>query len=161
MTNTGNSVRGKVGMVVQHGMEQIGLGVSYELIEFGDLVSQLVSSYDWEAMVIGFTGGSDPYSGISFWHSSEDLHLWYPNQPQPATEWEAQIDELYIMASQELDRDQRVELYHQSQEIAAENVPVIYTTLSERLSAVRNVFGNTTPTLYGLWDIRYLYRTDR
>ena len=65
------------------------------------------------------------------------------------------------MASQELDRDQRVELYHQSQEIAAENVPVIYTTLSERLSAVRNVFGNTTPTLYGLWDIRYLYRTDR
>ena len=46
------------------------------------------------------------------------------------------------------------------QEIAAENVPVIYTTLSERLSAVRNVFGNSTPTLYGLWDIRYLYRTD-
>ena len=161
VTNTGNSVRGTVGMVVQHGMEQIGLGVDYKLIEFGDLVSQLVSSYDWEAMVIGFTGGSDPYSGISFWHSSEDLHLWYPNQPQPATEWEAQIDELYIMASQELDRDKRVELYHQSQEIAAENVPVIYTTLSERLSAVRNAFGNTTPTLYGLWDIRYLYRTDR
>ena len=46
-------------------------------------------------MVIGFTGGSDPYSGIGFWHSSEDLHLWYPNQPQPATEWEAEIDGLY------------------------------------------------------------------
>ena len=48
-----------------------------------------------------------------------------------------------------------------AQEIAAENVPVIYTTLSERLSAVRNVFGNITPTLYALWDIRYLYRTDQ
>ena len=127
---------------------------------FGDLVSQLTGSYDWEAMIIGFTGGSDPYSSISFWHSSEALHLWHPNQPQPATEWEAEIDELYVMGSQELDRDVRVGHYQRAQEVAAENVPVIYTTLSERLTATRNVFGNVTPTLYALWDIRYLYRTD-
>ncbi len=161
VTNTGNTVRGRVGAIVQQGMEEIGVEADYKLIEFGDLVSQLIDSYDWEAMVIGFTGGSDPYSGISFWHSSEDLHLWNPNQSQPATEWEAEIDELYIMGSQELDRDRRVGHYHRAQEIAAENVPVIYTTLSERLLAVRNVFGNLTPTLYAHWDIRYLYRTDQ
>ena len=114
-----------------------------------------------ETIVIGFTGGPDPYSGITFWHSTEALHLWHPNQATPATKWEAQIDELYVTASQELLHRNRVELYHKAQEIAAENVPVIYTTLQERLSAVRNVFGNTTPTLYGLWDIRYLYRTDQ
>ena len=161
VTNTGNSVRAKVGAIVQQGMEEIGIRADYEVVEFGDLVAQLTDSYDWEAMIIGFTGGPDPYGGIGFWHSSEDLHLWYPNQPQPATEWEAEIDELYIMGSQELDRDQRVAYYHHAQEIAAENVPVIYTTLSERLNAVRNVFGNLTPTLYAHWDIRYLYRTDQ
>ena len=64
------------------------------------------------------------------------------------------------MASRELDRDERIKRYHRTQEIAAENVPVIYTTLSERLSAIRNVFGNVTPTLYGLFDTRYIYRTD-
>ena len=68
---------------------------------------------------------------------------------------------MYIRASQELDLDERVEFYHRRPEIVAENVPLIYTTLSERLSATRNVFGNTTPTLYGLWDVRYLYRTDQ
>ena len=161
VTNTGNSVRAKVGTIVHEGMEEIGLKVGYRLIEFGDLVSQLTATYDWEAMIIGFTGGTDPYSGITFWHSGEGLHLWYPNQPEPATEWEAEIDESYIMGSQELDRDRRVEYYHRAQEIVAENVPLIYTTLSERLSAVRNVFGNTTPTLYALWDIRYLYRSDQ
>ena len=161
VTNTGNSVRGKVGEMIQQGMEEIGIGVDYKLIEFGDLVSQLTQSYDWEAIVIGFTGGPDPYSGISFWHSGESLHLWHPNQPQPATEWEAEIDELYVEGSRELDRVKRIEYYRRAQEIAAENVPVIYTTLSERLTAVRNVFGNMTPTLYALWDIRYLYRTDR
>ena len=160
ITNEGNSVRESVGSLVRQGMSDIGLKVDYTLVDFGDLVTQLTATYDWEAMIIGFTGGPDPYSGISFWHTGESLHLWYPNQPEPATEWEAEIDELYVMASRELDRDKRVDLYHEAQDIASENVPVIYTTLSERLTAVRNVFGNTTPTLYGLWDIRYLYRTD-
>ena len=160
ITNSGNTVRERVGEIVAQGMRDIGLGVEYELVEFGDLVGRLTTSYDWEAMIVGFTGGSDPYSGINFWHSSEALHLWYPYQEQPATEWEAEIDDLYVRASQELDHEKRVGYYHRAQEVAAENVPVIYTTQSERLAATRNVFGNTTATLYGLWDIRYLYRTD-
>ena len=158
--NMGNSVREKVGVIVSRGMSKIGIKVEYKLVEFGELVSQLTDSYDWEAMVIGFSGGPDPYGGISFWHSSEDLHLWHPNQARPETEWEAEIDELYVSGSQELDPDTRVGYYQRAQEIAAENVPVIYTALSERLSAVRNVLGNLTPTLYALWDSRYLYRTD-
>ena len=160
VTNSGNSVRERVGDKISLGMGQIGLDVDYRTIDFGDLVSQLTQSYDWEAILIGFTGGPDPHSGISLWHSGENLHLWYPNQPEPATDWEAEIDELYIMASRELDRDKRIDLYRRAQEIDAENVPLIYTSLSERLSAIRNVFGNTTPTLYGLYDTRYIYRTD-
>ena len=160
VTNTGNSVRERAAAIISRGMEQIGLKVDLQLIEFGDLVSQLTASYDWEAMVIGLTGGTEPHGGITVWHSSEKLHLWNPNQPQPATEWEAEINELYIKGSQELDRAKRIGHYLHAQEIAAENVPLIYTTLSERLSAVRNVFGNLTPTLYAVWDIRYLYRTD-
>ena len=158
VTNAGNSVREQVGLIIRQGLQEIGIKADYELIEFGDLVSQLTTSYDWEAMIVGFGSGTDPYSGIGFWHSSESLHVWYPNQPQPATDWEAEIDALYVKGSQELDHDKRVALYHRAQEIAAENVPIIYTTHSERLTAIRNVFGNTTPTLYGIFDARYLYR---
>ncbi len=110
--------------------------------------------------MIGLTGGTEPHGGINVWHSSEALHLWNPNQAEPATEWEAEINRLYIEGSQELDREKRVIHYQRAQAIAAENLPLIYTALPERLSAVRNVFGNTAPTLYGLWDIRYLYRLD-
>ncbi|MXW23012.1 MAG: ABC transporter substrate-binding protein [Candidatus Dadabacteria bacterium] len=160
ITNTQNSVRERVGMIIQQGLEEIGIRADFRLIEWKPFVSRLTESYDWEAVVVGFTGGADPHSGIGLWHSSEGFHLWYPNQLQPATDWEAEIDDLYVRASQELDRSKRVALYHRAQEIAAENVPLIYTTRSERLSAVRNVFGDITPTLYGLWDIRYLDRTD-
>ena len=161
VTNTGNSVRDRASQIIQEGLKEVGIQANYETIEFGDLVGQLTGSYDWEAVVIGLTGGTEPHGGINVWHSSEGLHMWHPNQTQPATDWEAEIDNLYIIGSQELDRSKRVEHYHRAQEIAAENMPVIYTTLSERLTAVRNVFGNTTPTLYGIWDIRYVYRTDR
>ena len=159
ITNTGNSVRGRVGTIITDGLADIGIRANYELIDFGDLVERITTSYAWDALIVGFTGGTDPHGGIVFWHSEEDFHLWYPNQPEPATEWEAEIDEMYVKGSQELDREKRIEYYHRAQELAAENLPVIYTTLSERLGAVRNVFGNTAPTLYGLWDIRYLYRT--
>ena len=93
------------------------------------------------------------------WHSSEAFHVWHPFQSEPATEWEAEIDDLYVRGSQELDRERRIAMYHRTQEIVAENLPLIYTSHAERLNAVRNVFGNTAPTLYGLWDVRYLYRT--
>ena len=160
VTNQGNTVREEATAVIHEGMVALGLDVDFQALDFGDLVTRLSSSYNWETVVIGFSGGSDPFGGITFWHSSEALHMWHPNQPQPETSWEAEIDELYVKASQELDHDQRVAYYHRAQEIAAENVPVIYTTLTERLTATRNIFGNLTPTLYALWDIRYLYRTD-
>ncbi len=159
-TNTQNSVREQVAGILHEGMTALGLRVDFQLIEFGELVGQLTASYDWDAIVIGFTAGPDPYSGIVIWHSSESLHLWYPNQSEPASDWEAELDDLYIRASQELDRERRIALYHRAQELVAENLPVIYTTHAERLNALRNVFGNTTPTLYGLWDVRYVYRTD-
>ena len=161
VTNAGNSVRERVGEIIRQGMMDAGLGVDYKLIEFGDLVTRITQTFDWEAMIVGLTGGTDPHGGITFWHSGEFLHVWNPNQDEPATDWEAEIDELYVNASTELDRAKRVEYYHSAQEVAAENVPVIYTTLAERLTAVRNIFGNTTPTLYAIWDSRHIYRTDQ
>ena len=160
-TNAGNDVRLRVLEIIQDGLTQIGIDADIDVIEFRDLVAQLTTSYDWESILIGFSGGSEPHFSIGFWHSSESLHVWNPNQPEPATTWEAEIDSLFIRAGQELDHEQRVRHYHLAQEIAADHVPVVYTTHSERLTAVRNVFGNLTPTLFGLWDIRYLYRTDQ
>ena len=161
VTNENNSQRVAVGRLIEQGMEDVGLQVDYRPLGWGDLVSRLSATYEWDAVIIGFTGGPDPHGNFGLWHSSGGFHLWHPNQAQPATDWEAEIDDLYVRASQELNHDRRVALYHRAQAIASENVPLIYTTLSERVTAVRNVFGNTTATLYGLWDTRYLYRTDR
>ena len=159
-TNEENSIRTEVMTRIREDLHSVGIDARAVARPFGELVGQLTATYDWEAIVIGFTGSSEPHGGISMWHSSGPFHLWYPNQSEPATEWEAEIDRQYIEGSQELDRERRVEYYHRAQAIAADNLPLIYTVLPERLSTIRNVFGNTTPTLYGVFDIRYLYRLD-
>ena len=159
-TNEENSIRTEVMTRIRENLHSVGIDARAVARPFGELVGQLTATYDWEAIVIGFTGSSEPHGGISMWHSSGPFHLWYPNQGEPATEWEAEIDRQYIEGSQELDRERRFEYYHRAQAIAAENLPLIYTVLPERLSTIRNVFGNTTPTLYGVFDIRYLYRLD-
>ena len=160
LTNDGNTVRIQVGEIITAALEGIGVGVDYQVVPFVDLVDRLTTTYDWDAIIVGLTGSAEPHLGFGVWHSTGSQHLWYPNQPSPATDWEAEIDEMYVKASQELDEELRAEYYHAAQALAADNVPLIYTALSERLTATRNVFGNLTPTLYALWDVRYLYRTD-
>ena len=161
VTNEETSILTEVLTLIRENLHAIGIDARVEVLPFADIVGQLTTSYDWEGVVIGLTGSSEPHSGINVWHSSEPLHLWNPNQPEPATAWEAEVDRLYVEGSQELDRKRRVRHYHEAQAIAGENLPLIYTALPERLSAIRNVFGNTTPTLYGVFDVRYLYRLDQ
>ncbi len=156
-TNSGNTVRERVCTLIKQDLARIGIRVNLRFLEFNTLVSQLTSTYDWEAIVIGFTGGVEPHHGINFWHSGERLHLWFPNQEQPGTEWERRIDELFVRGSRELERARRVPLYHEFQQIASDNLPVIHTVLAERITALRNRFANVTPTLFGLFDVRRLY----
>ncbi len=156
-TNSGNTVRERVCTIMKQDLARIGIRVNLRFLEFNTLVSQLTSTYDWEAIVIGFTGGVEPHHGINFWHSGERLHLWFPNQEEPATEWERRIDELFVSGSRELNHEKRVAIYREFQAIASDNVPVVYTALAERITAIGNRFSNVTPTLFGLFDVRRLY----
>ena len=156
-TNSGNTVRERVCTIMKQDLARIGIRVNLRFLEFNTLVSQLTSTYDWEAIVIGFTGGVEPHHGINFWHSGERLHLWFPNQEEPATGWERRIDELFVSGSRELDHEKRVAIYHEFQKIASDNVPVVYTALAERITAIGNRFANVTPTLFDLFDVRRLY----
>ena len=76
-------------------------GAEVQVIDFGELVGQLSSTYDWEAVVIGFTGGPDPYGGHRVLaQRGGPAPCGTPNQPEPSTDWEAEIDDLYTQAVQ-------------------------------------------------------------
>ena len=148
-TNAENNVRVKLADVVRKDLESIGMHVHFTALEFNNLVDKLGSTYEWDCLLLGFTGGVEPHFGKSVWHSSGQLHEWNPRQETPATEWEARIDEIFELGVQELDKDKRKELYDEWQVIVSEQLPLIYTVLPESIFAVRNKFGNLFPTPSG------------
>ena len=156
-TNMENNIRVRTAEIISEGLQMVGVQAVLDATTFDDMVDRLTNSYEWDTMLVGFGGSTEPHDSITLWHSSESLHLWHPQQDSPANNWERRIDEQYVLGSQENNRKKRVEFYHHAQEIAAEQTPIVYTTLSERIDATRNIFGNLTPSPYGLWDARYLY----
>jgi peptide/nickel transport system substrate-binding protein len=148
-TNADNGERVDVASIIRSDLERVGMKVNLQLVEFNTLVSKLTSTYDWDAIVLGLTGSMDPHFGQNVWRSSGQLHLWNPQQKTPATDWEKKVDEIFEAASQEFNEEKRKAYYDEYQKIVAEELPVIYTALSARLTAVKNKFGNLKPAPFG------------
>jgi len=148
-TNAGNVEREKIAAMIRHDLSLLGMKVNFLGVEFNALIQKLNATYDWDAILLGLTGGIEPHFGRNVWHSSGQLHLWSPNQTKPDTEWEARIDEIFDAAVQELDEEKRKILYDEWQQIVSEEVPLVYTILGGNIFAVRNRFGNLRPTAYG------------
>ncbi len=148
-TNAESTDRVKIAEIIKKDLAGIGVKVHFLPLEFNNLVSKLVSTYDWEAMIMGFTGGIEPHFASNIWLSSGHLHAWYPKEKEPSTDWEKEIDGIFTKAVQVLNSSQRKKLYDEWQEIASDEVPLIYTVLSENMFAIRSRFGNLDPTPYG------------
>jgi peptide/nickel transport system substrate-binding protein len=147
VTNSGNNVRMKIAEIVRKDLQELGMKVHFQALEFNALIQKFDNPpFEWDCILLGLTGGDEPHFGRNVWHSGGQLHMWYPRQKSPSTPWEARIDTIYNLGARELDRAKRKELYEEWQRIAADKQPFIYTVLSERIECISNKFGNITPS---------------
>lgn len=163
LTNAGNNVREQLAEIARKDMATLGIKVDLKYIEFNTLISKLDETYDWDAIIMGLTGGPEPHDGSNVWKSDGRMHMWFPRQTQPSTDWERRIDEIFAAGIQEFDPHKRKVLYDEWQEIANEQQPFIYTTAAMGMVAMRNKFDNVFPTpiamswrqatTWNLWEI--------
>ena len=137
---------------------KIGLTVNVKPLDFQKVVEMLLSTYDWQAVIIGF-GGSNywPTKGNNVWLSNGNLHFWNPLQSEPATEWEARVDYLYNEGSYTVDRVKAVEIWTEYQKIILEQLPVIYQVHPLAFIGVRNKWDNVFYDTLGGTDGNYLF----
>lgn len=148
--SSGTGGRDQMAWIIRADLEKLGIKVNVQNLEFNSLVAKLMSSFDWDTVILGLTGGgTDPHFSNNVWQSSGQLHLWNPKQEKPGTAWERRLDEIFDQGVQELDENKRKVLYDEYQVIAAQQVPVIYTVLGADLFAIRRKFGNFKPTTLG------------
>ena len=164
ITNAGNKIREAMGAQIKQDLARIGIRVDFQPIAFNTLVSKLSDTFDWEAHILGFVGGSgvEPDGARNVWSVNGTLHNFNQNalQGEPLEgrviqDWEQQINDLYIQGSQELDEERRREIYNQTQTLAQEYLPFIHLVNPLSLSAVRNDIENVRFSSLGgaLWNI--------
>ena len=88
-------VANDIALIIADECSKIGIKVNVRQLDFQKLVEMLTSSYDWQSLIIGLGSNLFPSQGSNVWPSSGNLHMWYPMQEKPVTDWEARIDYLY------------------------------------------------------------------
>ncbi|MDR2729129.1 MAG: ABC transporter substrate-binding protein [Chitinispirillales bacterium] len=160
VTNSGNNVRIKIAEIIRKDLQDLGIKVHFQILEFNSIIQKIDNPpFDFDCVLLGLTGGPEPHFGRNVWHSSGQLHMWYPRQSEPSTPWEARIDTIFDLGVKEMDRAKRKELYDEWQVIAAQKAPFIYTVLAERIECVWNKFENVNPNMNSglLHNLEYWY----
>ncbi|HUY29037.1 MAG TPA: ABC transporter substrate-binding protein [Candidatus Binataceae bacterium] len=150
-TNADSQERQQMCAILKQDLSKLGIQVNFRPLDFQTLVEKLDSTFDWDCILMGFTGGFEPNDGADFLRSSGNLHIWYPNQNTPATPWEAEIDQLMDQGTTVMDPPKRAPYYWRIQEILHEQLPIIETVRQTRYAAWKNSLENYQPTVWGLY----------
>lgn len=154
LTNAGNSEREAIGVMVKQDLEDLGMKVNFKPIEFNSLVNKLLSTYEWDMVVMGLTGSPlEPNGGKNVWLSNGALHMYNQRKPTEAginlLPWEKELDYLFEKGATALSFEDRKKYYDRYQEIIYNEKPMIYLYSPVRISAIRNKFKNVYPTSLG------------
>ena len=165
ITNSENKTRVAMGAQVKQDLSKIGIQVDYNPIAFNTLTDKLSNSLDWECHLLGFTGGIEPHDSANVWLTDGGLHSFNQKEPpgeEPLTgrevaDWEAEIGQLYIEGSQELDEARRKAIYAETQRLTQEYLPFIHLVSPLSLIAVRDRIQGVEYSALGsqggtLWD---------
>ncbi len=173
LTNAGNKVREAIGAQIKSDLSDIGIQVDFTPLNFNVLVEKTSTTRDWDAHIIGFTGGIDPHGAANLWLSTGGSHSFNLKQQtgqQPIQGWqpypfELDIDRLLIAGARELDETKRKAIYADYQRVVQDNLPVIFLVNDRALMAARNTINGIQYSglpSWGLWNIDQLQiRRDR
>ena len=163
LTNAGNKIRESMGSQIKQDLSKIGIQVDFTPLAWNTFIDKLSNTLDWDACLIGLTGGLEPNDGANVWSPQGGLHM-FNQKPQAGqkpiegwevADWEKKIDELYIQGAQEFDEVKLKAIYGESQQLTQEYLPFIYLVNSYSLSAVRNRFEGIKFSALGgaFWNI--------
>ncbi|MEE0496256.1 MAG: ABC transporter substrate-binding protein, partial [Cyanobacteriota bacterium] len=153
-TNAGNTEREAIGVMVKQDLEDLGMKVNFKPIEFNSLVNKLVSTYDWDMVIMGLTGSPlEPNGGKNVWLSDGRLHMFNQRTPQEGKAkilpWEKELDYLYTQGALATKFEDRKKYYDKYQEVVYNEKPMIYIYSPIRIVALRNKFKNIYPSGLG------------
>ncbi len=153
-TNAGQTEREASGVMIKEDLRDIGIKVNFKPIEFNSLVSKMMTTSDWDVVLMGLTGSPlEPHSGKNVWYSKGHLHLFNMRHngdiEDTVLPWEKELDEIIEQGALELDYSKRKVYYDKYQQIIYDERPMIYLYSALTVTAVRDKIKNLHPTALG------------
>lgn len=153
--------RMQMATLLQSDFNELGIAVTIAPLEFRSLLDRVLNTRQFDTVLLGLGGGDpDPNPEINVWLSSGASHFWNPNQKQPATAWEAEMDQLMRQQMVTMNVERRKELYDRVQEIVAQQSPMIFLASPHVVVAQRGNLGNFRPAVlshFTLWNADELF----
>lgn len=162
-TLTGSPGAQKQALLIINDLNKLGMHVFFQPIEFNTLEVKLTETYNYDCALaaLGTGGSADPSSAMNVIKSSGFTHWWFPQQKNPSTPWEAQLDHLMDAQMETLNENERKKDYDEVQEILAEQQPFIFTVTPMVYAAIRSDVGNVRPAVVSdypaSWNVEELY----
>jgi peptide/nickel transport system substrate-binding protein len=161
VASSSNTQRTKMATIIQDDLSKLGMNVHVVPLEFRDVINRVFQTYDYEVSIMGLGGGdADPNPEMNVWLSNGGTHLWHLGEAKPASDWEAQIDQLMQKQMVTLKYKDRKYLYDQVQEIIAANVPYVFLATPDIVVGAKRGLGNFKPAILDpntLWNVEQLY----
>jgi peptide/nickel transport system substrate-binding protein len=146
-----SSMQSDIASIIRDELSKIGIELNIRSMDFQKQVEQLFTTFDWDSMIMGLSGSNIfPSQGSNSWPSAGNLHMWYPNQETPATDWEARIDYLYNEGQYTINAEKAQKIWDEFQSILLEQCPMIYLMRSRGFWALNN-----------RWDFTNVYYDNR
>lgn len=160
VTQKGHTIRERTCAIIQEQLLAVGLTVDVVALERTAFFQQVLGG-SYEAAFFQLIFDSfDPAAQFDFWSSNKAFHIWYPSQATPASEWEAQIDDLMIKQTTTLDRAERRRLFVEAQRVMAAHQPVITFAAPKVVVATSARVGGAMPSVLAppvLWNAEMLW----
>lgn len=148
ITNAGNKLHERTLALIQQDLAQIGIQLNVVTFDFPSLVERISRSFNYEAVLMGFTNVDlDPSGQMNIWLSSAANHQWNPNEKTPETPWEVEIDKLMQAQAASQDANKRKSYFDKVQQIVAEHAPMLFLVNPDALAAISPKLKNVTPAV--------------
>lgn len=125
-TNAGNTIREQMCQIFAADARKVGVKVNFNPISFNALVTKLLGG-QYEAVLLGLTGSSEPHGGANVYTSCGGLHCWKYSDCEDPTPIAKRIDELFDLGVKTYDFDEAYGYYAEYQRLFAENLDLIFT----------------------------------
>lgn len=138
-TNAGNTVREQYLTIMQEFWREIGVEMTPVFEPFPALVERITETFDFQAFLIGFSWGVPP-GQEAMWDCDS-----YPQGFNIVKYCNPDVDAVMEEAAQEVDRDRRIELYTEMQNLILADLPMAVLDFPEGIAGLNQRVHNAFP----------------